>query len=122
MNVTRFIIIAIVASSIDIAAEWILMRRWLTPPMRVVVACTPIPGNVALLVLVVRAVRKLDEFQKRVHFEAVVIAFLSTGVLVFIYGFLQQAEVLPPFNGFLIWAFMLITYAIGYAIAIRQYA
>ena len=122
MNVTRFIIIAIVASSIDIAAEWILTHRALTSPVRVAVACTPIPGNVALVVLVVRAIRKLDEFKKRVHFEAVVIAFLSTGVLVFIYGFLQQADVLPPFNGFLIWAFMLVTYGIGYAIAIRQYA
>ena len=121
MTVTRFIIIAVIASSIDIAAEWILTHVHLTPPARLGVACAPIPGNVVLVVLIVQAIRKLDEFKKRVHFEAVVIAFLSTGVIVFIYGFLQKADVLPPFNAFLIWTFMLITYVIGYAVAIRQY-
>jgi hypothetical protein len=121
MNVTRFILIAIIASSIDIAAEWILTHVQLAPSARIAVACVPIPGNVVLIVLVVQAIRKLDEFKKRVHFEAVVIAFLSTGVIVFIYGFLQKANALPPFNAFLIWAFMLVTYVIGYAVAIRQY-
>ena len=122
MSVTRFIIILIIASSIDLAAEWILTHLHLAPAVRIAVACAPIPGNIVLIVLVVQAIRKLDEFKKRVHFEAVVIAFLATGVIVFVYGFLQKADALPPFNAFLIWAFMLITYVIGYAVAIRQYA
>jgi len=121
MNVTRFIVVAIIASSIDIAAESILTHVHLSAPARIAVACLPIPGNVALIVLVVQGIRKLDEFKKRVHFEAVVIAFLSTGVVAFIYGFLQKADAVGPLNAVLIWAFMVVTYGIGYAVAIRQY-
>ena len=121
MSVTRFIVVLLVASSIDIAAEWILTHVKLGLPARIAVACMPMPGNVILVALVVKAVRKLDEFQKRVHFEAVLIAFLSTGVAAFIYGFLQKAEAVRPLNAVLIWLFMVVTYGIGYVIAIRQY-
>lgn len=122
MNVTRFVVVLLVASSIDIAAGWILTHVHLELPARIAVACIPVPGNVILIAMVVQAIRKLDEFQKRVHFEAVVIAFLSTGVAAFIYGFLQKADAVRPLNSVLIWLFMVVTYGIGYVIAIRQYA
>ena len=85
------------------------------------IALAPLPGNLLLIVLVLRAVRKLDEFQKRLHFEAVVVGFLATGVIVFIYGFLQRAGALSPLNTWFIWLFMAITYVAGYGIAVRHY-
>ena len=121
MNVTRFIVVLAVASSIDIAAERILTHAQLGLSARIAVACMPAPGNVILIAMVVKAIRRLDEFQKRVHFEAVVIAFLSTGVAAFIYGFLQKADAVRPLNAVLIWLFMVVSYGIGYVIAIRQY-
>lgn len=121
MHVIRFVLVAIFASAIDIAADRILTFGHLGYAGRIAVACMPIPGNVALIVLVVLGIRTLDEFKKRVHFEAVVIAFLSTGVAAFVYGYLQKADAVRPLNAVLIWIFMVVTYGIGYAVAIRQY-
>jgi hypothetical protein len=116
-----FWLIVVVASCIDIAAIWVLRHLELGLAARVGVALSPLPGNLALVVLVVKQIRRLDEFQKRVHFEAVVIAFLMTGVSVFIYGYLETARLVPRMDLMFIWAFMGIAYIAGYAIAAGQY-
>jgi hypothetical protein len=81
----------------------------------------PLPGNITLIVLALLAIRRLDEFQKRVHFEAVTIAFLSTGVAVFVYGYLQKAQAVGPLNGGFIWLLMALFYGIGYLISTSHY-
>ncbi len=111
----------VLATAIDIGAYWALGHTELGTTARIVVALLPLPGNIALIALVVRGIRRLDEFQKRVHFEAVTLAFLSTGVAVFVYGYLQKAHAVGPLNMGLVWAFMLIFYAVGYFIAVRHY-
>jgi len=116
-----FLCVLLPASAIDIGAAWALRHLTLSPAARLAVALSPLPGNLALIALVLRAIRKLDEFQKRLHFEAVVVAFLATGVIVFIYGFLQKAGAVSPMNTWFIWVFMAITYAVGYGIATRHY-
>jgi len=116
-----FLSVLLPASAIDIWSAWALNHLALAPFARLAVALAPLPGNLALIALVLRAIRKLDEFQKRLHFEAVVVAFLATGVIVFIYGFLQKAGAVSPLNTWLIWLFMAITYAAGYGIAVRHY-
>jgi hypothetical protein len=104
-----------------LGASWALERMELGNTARIAVALTPIPGDVALIFLVLRRIRRLDEFQKRIHFEAVTVAFLSTGVAVFVYGYLQKAGAVGPLNMCLVWAFMLLFYAIGYFIAVSHY-
>lgn len=116
-----FLLTAVLASTIDFAAASLLRNSALGTVGRIAIALMPLPGDIALIVLVVMAVRRLDEFQKRVHFEAVTVAFLSTGVAVFVYGYLQTAHVVGALNTALIWAFMLIFYAVGYVIAARHY-
>ena len=116
-----FLLTAVFASAIDFAAASLLRNSALGTVGRIAIALMPLPGDIALIVLVAMAVRRLDEFQKRVHFEAVTVAFLSTGVAVFIYGYLQTAHVVGALNTALIWAFMLIFYAVGYVIAARHY-
>ncbi len=114
-------IVLFVASAIDVVSFWTLGRVELGSAARIGVALLPLPGNIALIVLVLRAVRKLDEFQKRVHFEAVTVAFLSTGVAVFVYGYLQKAHAVGALNMGLVWAFMLAFYGAGYLIAVSHY-
>lgn len=116
-----FLLLLVAASGIDIGSAWALNHLALTSAARTAVALAPLPGNLALIAMVLRAIRTLDEFQKRLHFEAVVVAFLATGVIVFIYGFLQKAGVVNPLNTWFIWLFMAITYAVGYGIAVRHY-
>jgi hypothetical protein len=115
------LVTALVASAIDIAASLLLRNPELGSPARIAIALMPAPGNIALIALILRGIRKLDDFQKRIHFEAVTVAFLSTGVAVFVYGYLQKAHVVGSFNLGLIWAFMLIFYAIGYFLAAGHY-
>jgi hypothetical protein len=72
-------------------------------------------------VKIVRSVRRLDDFQKRVHLEAVVIAFLATALAVLTYGFLEKADAVGPMNMVVVAGFMGIFYALGYHIAARHY-
>jgi len=116
-----FLLVALLASAIDLLASFLLRNPTLGSAARIAIALMPLPGDIALIVLVLRAVRRLDEFQKRVHFEAITVAFLSTGVAVFACGYLQQAHIVGFLNSGVVWAFMLIFYALGYLIAANHY-
>jgi hypothetical protein len=127
-NYLPFLLVLVVASAIDIAAFRLLDRLELTDlrmvwrwPARVAAALLPLPGNIALLLMILRRIRRLDEFQKRVQLEAVAVGFLATGVAVFIYGYLQKAHAVGPLNMGLVWVFMLVFYAAGYIAAVSHY-
>jgi hypothetical protein len=110
-----------VGTAIDLAAGWLLAQPGYGPHARIVFALLPIPMNLVLVALVVRRIRQLDEFLRHVHLEAVAIAFLLTGVAVFVYGYLQQTHVVHPLNFGIVWIFMVVFYGIGYVIAARHY-
>jgi hypothetical protein len=118
-----FLLVALLASAIDLLASYLLRNPTLgrNGAARFAIALMPLPGDIALIFLVLQAVRRLDEFQKRVHFEAITVAFLSTGVAVFVCGYLQQAHIVGFLNSGVVWAFMLIFYALGYLIAANHY-
>jgi hypothetical protein len=117
-----FLLVALLASAIDLLASLLLRNPTVgTGAGRIAIALMPLPGDIALIFLVLQAVRRLDEFQKRVHFEAITVAFLSTGVAVFVCSYLQQAHIVGFLNSAVVWAFMLIFYALGYLIAAYHY-
>ena len=116
-----FFLVVLLVTAIDFGAYWALGRTELGSTARLVVALTPLPADIALIVLALRRIRRLDEFQKRIHFEAVTVAFLSTGVAVFVYGYLQKADAAGPLNMGLVWGFMLVFYAVGYFVAVNHY-
>ena len=111
----------LVAAAADILASWLLARVEMSQNIRILVAILPIPCNAILVAILVRAIRRLDAFQQRLHFEAVALAFVSTGLAVLMYGYLQKAHVVGPLNVGLVWALMSIFYALGYGIAARHY-
>src|SRR5262245_57761238 len=117
----RLVLVSIAAVIIDKVADWALATFTLGPITRVSIALLPLPGNLAVIAVVLARIRRLDEFQKRIHFEAVVVAFLGTGVAVFIHDYLRRAQMAGPLQAAKVWAFMAITYAIGYVLAVRQY-
>jgi len=49
------------------------------------------------------------------------VAFLSTGVAVIVYGYLERAQAVGPLNMGVVWTFMLCFYAIGYFIGKVHY-
>jgi hypothetical protein len=110
-----------VATVIDVGVGWWLGRPGLEQNARIAIALLPIPANLALITLVVRAIRRLDDFLRQVHLEAVAIAFLLTGLAVFVYGYLERAQAVRPLNVAIVWLFMAIFYGIGYLVAVRHY-
>jgi len=113
--------VALLVAATDIVTSLLLARMELGQTARVAIALLPIPANVWLIAIILRNLRRLDEFLKRIQFEAVAVAFLTTGLAALTYGQLQKAHVVGPLNVGLIWAFMAVSYALGYAVAARHY-
>lgn len=110
-----------VATVIDVGAGWRLVTPGLGQSARIAIALLPIPANLVLIAVIVRTIRKLDEFLRQVHLEAVAIAFLLTGLAVFVYGYLEIAHAVMPLNVAIVWLFMTLFYGVGYLIAVRHY-
>ncbi len=60
--------------------------RWL--------AVLPIVLLVAVMVLAMRSLRRMDELERKIHTEAMALAFLGSILLVSTYGFLTLADLL----------------------------
>jgi hypothetical protein len=93
----------------------------LTGVERAIIALLPVPAFVALIVLMMRQVSRLDGLMQRVALEAAAFAAMTTGVLALTYGQLEKARVVPHLNpGFLV-AALFVTYSIGHLVSIRRY-
>lgn len=71
-----------------------------------------------------RAVRLLDELQRRIQLEALAFAFLaSVGVVMFL-GLLQRFQELPAADLSFrhVWPLMILLYVVGLALARRRYS
>jgi len=112
---------ALLVAATDIVTSLLLARMELGQTARVAIALLPIPANVWLIAIILRTLRRLDEFLKRIQFEAVAVAFLTTGLAALTYGQLQTVQVVGPLNVGLIWGFMGVSYVLGYAVAARHY-
>jgi hypothetical protein len=110
-----------IASAIDVGATWLLGRSGYPSYARMLFALLPIPANLVLLAMIVRRIRRLDEFLRHVHLEGAAIGFLLTALAVFIYADLQNANYVGPLNVGVAWLLMALFYGIGYVIASRHY-
>jgi len=119
--VGTLLVVLCVATAIDIGAGWLLGQPGFGSHTRIIFALLPIPANLVLVAVIVRRIRQLDEFLRHVHLEAVAIAFLLTGLAVFVYGYLQKVQAVRPLNVGIVWIFMALFYGSGYVIAARHY-
>ena len=71
----------------------------LSPRLRLLIALAPIVPFVFALVGVVRGIRSMDELHRRVHLEALVLAFPLTLLLIMTLGLLELAIGLSPTTG-----------------------
>lgn len=91
--------------------------------LKVLIALTPIVPTVLVLWLIWRGVRSLDELHRRVHFEALAVAFPLCLVLLWVLGLLELAIDLDPSNWSYrhVWAMVPMFYLIGLALAWKRY-
>lgn len=91
--------------------------------LRVGVALAPLLPTIGMLWLSWAAIRGLDELQRRVHLEALAVAFTLAIVMLWTLGLLELAITLDQDNWSYrhVWAFLPMFYFIGLAISWRRY-
>ena len=89
--------------------------------LRAIIAVVPVVPTILGLVAILRAIRRMDELEKRVQFEAVASAFAATALLTFTYGLLENIG-LPSVSLVWIMPLMVALWALGQVFARRRYA
>lgn len=104
-------------------ARFVLDGFTLTPEVRVIVAFLPVLPMGLFLWFVVANIRSLDELQRRIHLEALVVAFPLSILLLSTLGLLQLAINLSmdDWSYRHVWVYLPLFYFIGLAIAWRRY-
>ena len=73
-----------------------------------------------VIFVTVGAIRRLDELQLRIHYEAIAISFAGTAAIVTAWRFIERAGA-PGFDGLWLWPLMVLLWAIGLAIRHGRY-
>lgn len=89
--------------------------------LKALIAVVPVIPTLLGLVAILRAIRRMDELERRIHFEAVAFAFAATALLTFTYGLLENV-VFPRVSLIWILPLMIVLWTLGQALARRRYA
>lgn len=105
-----------------LAASLILLTQFADagPWVRIPLALMPIVPCGLMCWVVVREMRRIDELQLRIQFEALGFAFAATALSTFSYGFMQSVG-LPQISWLMIWPLMGAMWIMGLVIARRRY-
>jgi hypothetical protein len=95
----------------------------MAPWLRVLVALVPTPFVALFLVMIVRGIRQMDELERRIHLEAVGVAYPLAILLFMTLGLLELAIPLKKEDWSYrhVWIYLPIFYFIGLAIARKRY-
>ncbi|HXF84855.1 MAG TPA: hypothetical protein VNK49_05640 [Anaerolineales bacterium] len=101
----------------------VLRKPDLVAWQKVTVALVPIPPFVVFILSVISQIRSMDELERRVHLEALAIAYPIAIVLLMTLGLLEQAIGLSPDDWSYrhVWPYLPFFYFVGLAFARRRY-
>lgn len=122
-NATVIISTGVIWTLVYLVARWLLDTSQLPEGLRVVVALTPILPFALFLVLMIGGLRQMDELHRKVHLEALAIAFPLAMLLLMLLGLLQLAIPLSPDDWSYrhVWFFLPMFYFLGLAFTWRRY-
>jgi len=89
--------------------------------LRAIIALVPVVPTLMGLIAILRGIRRMDELERRVHFEAVAFAFAATALLTFTYGLLENVD-FPRISLTWILPLMVALWGLGQVVARRRYA
>jgi hypothetical protein len=100
-----------------------LLEQPLEKPLAIAAALFPVPFFVWWLVMLVRSAKYLDELQRRIHLEALTVAYPLVLVFLLTLGLLELAIELNPDDWSYrhAWAYMPLFYFIGLGMARKRY-
>lgn len=104
-------------------ARMILKQDGLGAGIRVGIALLPVPVFAAFLWHAIRSIRSADEFERRIHLEALAVAFPLTLLLLTTLALMQRAVELSAedWSYAHVWIFLPIFYLGGLTLARRRY-
>lgn len=107
-----------------IAARFWLKSALLPHGLRLAIALLPLPFFAVMLWGVLRDIGRQDELERRIHLEALAVAFPLSILLLMTLGLLQLAMPLNPDDWSYrhIWPFPFAFYFLGLAMARRRYS
>ena len=99
-----------------------MLERALQPSAPALLAFNLLPmlGAIASAWAIMRALRRMDELQRRVQFDAIALSFLGTALVTIGWGFAEGAGY-PPLRAFAVWPIMAALWAMGTVIAQLRY-
>ncbi|HJR78593.1 MAG TPA: hypothetical protein VJ821_00890 [Anaerolineales bacterium] len=120
---TAAILSAAIWMLVYLLARWLLDNHQLEGSVRVLIALAPIVPFAFFLVLVLAGIRQMDELHRKVHLEALAIAFPLTMLLLMLLGLLELVMPLDPENWSYrhVWQLLPLLYFIGLALTWRRY-
>lgn len=99
------------------------LDAWAPPPhWDIVVACAPVLAFYWFVWVVQRTLQNADELRRRIHLEALALAFLTTMLVLMMLGLLDAPPIGPlglPLRD--VWFVLLPLYGICFAVASRRY-
>ncbi|NUB27456.1 hypothetical protein [Azospirillum brasilense] len=88
--------------------------------MKIALALLPILGTVAVAWTVLRGLRRMDELQRRIQFDAIAVSFTGTALATFAWGFAEGAGA-PELRAFHVWPLMAVLWVVGVCVAQWRY-
>src|SRR5215213_3494367 len=113
-------------SGLTALAVGLLRRTYeLSPPVAMLAAIAPLVPLIGFIVCVIRLIKSLDELQRLIHLEALMLQFGATAIGIMGYGMLARAGFLPnvsivtayPF----LWLALFLFWAGGLVLVRRRY-
>lgn len=116
-----FVIALVTLIAAVIVITWLLKAQELSMPVRILLALVPPIVWVFCMIFILRMVRGLDEFQQRIHLEALAIAFPSLFVAIIVCEYLRKAGLFAHLKPDHVLVMMMAVLGIGYFVAWRRY-
>jgi len=111
---------AMIAYAVILPLSIVLIEAYPTTPWRVAFALAPVLPIALVLRAVLRGVARMDELQRRIQFEALVMAVSGAIVLTFAYGALQNVG-LPALNLMVVTPLLVALWGGALTLASRRY-
>ena len=89
--------------------------------MRLALVAVGVGGFLPVLFLYAKAIRMQDEFNQRIHYIALSIAFALTAVVSYASDLLYQAAFIPQFPSTGLWALMVVIWFVAMIVTPRFY-
>ena len=117
------IIFALIYGATYLPAAWLLKHRVFGQPVSIIIAIVPIITFSIFIFKYIKAISAMDEVKQRVQFEAVVIGFALTAMLMMVLFLLNLCDISSP--GWFGYSYLLcycwLFHFIGWLISIRKY-